>query len=106
MFVSGRPVITSAPQSFGFGSSFQVNVSTQKPAGAVLISLGAMTHSFDENQRAVQVAVSQVATSTSGGWTATLTSPSSAQIAPSGYYMLFVLDSRRVPSTATIVHLG
>jgi hypothetical protein len=106
MFVSGRPVITSAPQSFGFGSSFQVSVSTQKPAGAVLISLGAMTHSFDENQRAVQVAVSQVATSTSGGWTATLTSPSSAQIAPSGYYMLFVLDSRRVPSTATIVHLG
>ena len=33
-------------------------------------------------------------------------SPANSHVAPPGYYMLFVLDANRVPSVATIVHIG
>ena len=105
MFVSDRPAITSAPAAINFGKPFQVRVAGGKPTGAILISLGSMTHSFDENERSVQVAITGT-TGAGTAWQATLSGPPSAQVAPAGYYMLFMLDSRRVPSMAKIVRLS
>jgi galactose oxidase len=106
MYVNNRPAIVSAPAVLGLAQQFQVGVSTSAPTGAMLIGLGSMTHSFDENQRAIQLAVSQVAQQPDGTWQATLTAPASAQVAQPGYYMLFITDGRRVPSVAKIVKLG
>ena len=47
------------------------------------MSLGSMTHSFDSNQRSVQLALTP----------------------PPGYYMLFLLDASRTPSVAAIVRV-
>jgi hypothetical protein len=64
-----------------------------------------MTHSFDENQRSVQLRVKSVR-SRDGGYTTTLVGPDGPRTAPPGDYMLFVLDANRVPSVARIVRLG
>jgi len=36
----------------------------------------------------------------------TVTAPSDPNLAPPGYYMLFLLDGNGVPSVASIVHLA
>ena len=40
-----------------------------------------------------------------GEYVATIGAPTSAQVAPPGYYMLFILDGQRIPSMATMVHV-
>jgi hypothetical protein len=65
----------------------------------VLIRTGAVTHFFDQNTRFVPVSFQQ----TSGGLT--LTAPATSNLAPPGYYMLFVVNSNGVPSIAPFVQL-
>ena len=100
-----RLVITSAPTTLGYGSLFGTTSTGPVPTQAVLIALGSDTHSFDEDQREIQLPVGQVTTS---GGTSTLIggTPANSHVAPPGYYMLFLLDANRVPSVAKIVHLG
>jgi hypothetical protein len=100
-----RPVITSAPSSLAYGSLFGLTMTGNAPSGVVLVSLGSQTHSFDEDQRYVQLPVGRT---TKSGSTTTLIvgGPANSHLAPPGYYMLFVLDANRVPSVATIVHIG
>ena len=100
-----RPVITSAPTSLAYGSLFGVTTTGPTPASVVLVALGSQTHSFDEDQRYVQLPVGKV-TTTSGTSVVIAGSPTNSHVAPPGYYMLFVLDAHRVPSVATIVHIG
>jgi uncharacterized protein YjaZ len=59
--------------------------------------LGAVTHAFDQNQRYVPLTFQQ----TTGGLT--VQSPSSANLAPPGYYMLFIVNSNGVPSVASMI---
>ena len=61
---------------------------------------GATTHANDMNQRYIPLTVAQRA----GG--VTLTAPATADIATPGYYMLFLLNNRGVPSVAKFVRLG
>jgi len=65
------------------------------------MSLGSMTHSFDTNQRYIQLAMPSP-----GPASAQLTAPANPQTAPAGYYMLFVLDQNHVPSIARMVQVG
>ena len=95
-----RPQITSAPVNITYGREFNVTAD-QALSEAVLISLGSMTHSIDLNQRYVQVSIRSLQPPYSYAFAA----PASPQIAPPGYYMLFVLDSQLTPSEATIVQL-
>ena len=100
-----RPVITSAPDQIGYGQSFTATSSTVNPSDAVLMGLPSMTHSFDSNQRYVQLKMSVTATASKDD-TETIKGPPNASVAPPGYYMLFLLDRNRVPSVAKIVHIG
>ena len=61
---------------------------------------GATTHANDMNQRYIPLTVAQRA----GG--VTLTAPATADIATPGYYMLFLLNDRGVPSVAKFVSSG
>ncbi|RKT02998.1 uncharacterized protein DUF1929 [Streptomyces sp. 3211.6] len=68
---------------------------------AVLLAPTTVTHAVNTSQRHLELAVTTVR-----GETMTLRAPRSAADAPPGYYMLFLLDGRGVPSTARWVKLG
>jgi hypothetical protein len=61
---------------------------------------GAPTHAFDMDQRMV------VMTFTKGSGTLTVTAPPNGNIAPPGYYMVFLVNSSGVPSVAKFTRLG
>ena len=95
-----RPVISAAPLTIGYNSSFTVEVSGGPVSEVVLMSLGSMTHAFDMNQRYVQLAATPQGTTG-----AQVTGPANIQTAPPGYYMLFVLNGNRIPSIARFVRV-
>jgi hypothetical protein len=97
---AARPAITGAPNSVSYGNAFSV----QSPDAAtisrvVLVRNGAVTHAFGMDQREVELAF----TVQSGSLT--ITAPPNGNIAPPGYYMLFLLNSSGVPSVATFVQV-
>jgi Domain of unknown function (DUF1929)/Bacterial Ig domain/Galactose oxidase, central domain len=101
LFNGARPTITSAPASATYGSTMTV----QTPAAAAitsvsLVSLGSDSHTLDFDQHFVPL------TFTAGGGALTVDTPAAANLAPPGYYMLFVLNGSGVPSTASMVRLG
>ena len=100
-----RPVITDAPDTLVFGQDFSLTSTGPAPAEAVLMAPGSMTHSFDFNQRYVQLRVVETVPS-GGAHLSTIMAPPTAQMAPPGVYMLFVLDAARVPSEAVFVSLN
>jgi hypothetical protein len=99
LFKGKRPNIKTAPTSVSRGQSFDVGTD-RSVASAMLIAPGATTHSNDMHQRAIRLQVQPG----SAGLTATI--PNSPAIVPSGYYMLFVLDSTGVPSVARFVRVA
>jgi hypothetical protein len=100
LFKGPRPTITQAPVQIQYNSSFFVATpDAANIASVVLIRTGAVTHFFDENERFVPLAFSQ----TTGGLT--VTSPINSNLAPPGYYMLFIVNSSGVPSVAPFVQL-
>jgi hypothetical protein len=98
LFKGTRPVITSAPSTVTWGSTFQV-ASSPDVTSAVLMAPAAQTHSVDMNQRSIDLPVTTTSTGVS------LTAPVQS-VAPPGYYMLFLLNSRGVPSVAAWIHVG
>jgi len=101
LFNGPQPVITSAPSSVQYGQSFFVSTPDAASISQVTwLALGAPTHGFDQNQRLNRLSFSQA----SGGLT--VTAPSSPNLAPPGYYMLFLVNSSGVPSVAAMVKIS
>jgi len=100
-----RPVITSAPTSIGYDALFGIGVSGPVPSEVMLLALGSMTHSFDVNQRAVELPMGYVPASGTTPGFVVAGSPADTHLAPPGHYLLVVLDAARTPSTARVVHL-
>jgi hypothetical protein len=97
-----RPTITAAPASVTYNQTFTVQSPSSTSLRKVMwISLGSVTHSYNENQRAMRLNFTASGTSAIA-----VTAPARATLAPPGYYMLYVLDGRGVPSVAKIVHIG
>jgi Domain of unknown function (DUF1929)/Glyoxal oxidase N-terminus len=97
-----RPTITAAPAgSIGYGTTFQVGTpDAQDIQSVVLIRPGAVTHAFDMDQRLVGV------TFTASAGSLHVKAPASGNLAPPGYYLLFILNSKGVPSVARFVRLA
>jgi hypothetical protein len=96
-----RPTITSAPSTIHWSTQFSVSTpDAANIASAVLMRPGSSTHAFDMNARMVGLNF------TSGSGTLTITGPPNANIAPPGYYMLFLINSNGVPSVAPFVLLN
>jgi hypothetical protein len=99
-----RPVIKTAPERITYGQKFRVEIGKraggeQSELSAVLIRPGAVTHNNNMSQRHVGLrAEMQSPTQLS------LDAPPNGNVAPPGYYMLFVLD-RGVPSEARFVQV-
>jgi Domain of unknown function (DUF1929)/Bacterial Ig-like domain (group 2) len=95
-----RPQITNAPTSMTYKQNFNLNVSSNAGISKVnLIKLGSVTHGFNFGQRMVKLNF------TRAGGTLTVSAPSNANLAPPGYYMLFVIDANGVPSVARMVQV-
>ena len=99
-----RPAITGGPASAAWGDDVGVPVTEAagRPASrAVLVAPGAVTHGVDMNQRHVELSVlGRVA-----GKGLNVRMPASPNLAPPGWYMLFVLDAGGTPSVARWVQL-
>src|SRR5262249_34863967 len=90
----------------GYNTPFAVTyTSTSAISSAVLMRLGSSTHTFDMDQRLIGLCGAAPQPACSGSGTLNLTSPPNANIAPPGYYMLFLLDSAGVPSKAQFLQL-
>jgi galactose oxidase len=95
-----RPQIVDAPADITYGAQFPV--STARPgdvAQVTFISLGSMTHAFNQNQRFMRLSF------VAGTDRVTATAPANANLAPPGYYMLFLVGTNGAPSEARIVHI-
>ena len=100
LFKGARPTVTAAPTGVNYAAQFNVDTPDTNVTKAVLMGLNTTTHAVDMNQRYVPLALSQ----RTGG--VTLTSPANGNLAPPGYYMLFLVNSNGVPSIARFVQLG
>jgi len=96
-----RPTISGVTAGpIPFGGTFQVQTTNAADiASVVLVRLGTPTHAFDMDQRLVGLSYS------TGLGVLDVTAPPNGNIAPPGYYMLFVLNSSGVPSVATFLQL-
>ncbi len=96
-----RPTITSVSAGpYAYGASFQVQTpDAANISSVVLVRPGAPTHSFDMEQRLVALSY------TAGAGVLDVTAPPNSNIAPPGYYMLFVLNAAGVPSVASFVQV-
>jgi hypothetical protein len=97
-----RPVIIGAPLSIGYNSvPFQVQTpDALNIRSVVLIKPGSDTHAYDMEQRLVGLTF----TATAGALT--VNAPPNSNIAPPGYYMLFILNQAGVPSVASFVQVS
>ena len=101
MFKGTRPMITSGPVEWKYDQT----VTLQSPqAGnirwASLIMNGVTTHSFNTGQRLVDV---EIVSQQNGVIQLKVTKEKN--VAPSGWYMLFLTDNNRIPSVAKWIHL-
>lgn len=96
-----RPSIEFAPGAVRYGSAFGVGTASPNVSRAVLIAPSATTHGTDMNQRQLNLPVSRRA----DGRGVDVVAPTGPNAAPPGFYMLFLLDDRGVPSVARFVRL-
>jgi hypothetical protein len=97
-----RPVITYAPLRIGYNSTpFTVQTPDALNIGSVvLVKPGSDTHAYDMEQRLVGL------TFTAASGVLTVNAPPNSNLAPPGYYMLFVLNRAGVPSVARFVQVS
>lgn len=102
LFKGPRPVINSAPAQCTYNQTIQIK--TPQSANirwASLMRNCVTTHSFDSNQRLVDLDITNRA-----GGIVTATVPQAHNIAPPGWYMLFLVDNNGVPSEASWIKLN
>ncbi len=100
LFRGPRPTISSVPATFLAGSRFTISTpDAARITRVTLIALGSVTHAFDENQRLLTLSFTRGTTSLS------VLAPSSYNLAPPGYYQLFLVDDAGVPSVGRMVRI-
>lgn len=106
-----RPRISSAPAVITYGRPFAVRLEPNPPLPymkVTLVRLGATTHAFDQNQRLLSLTYIVQGDPTAP--VLTVTPPASPNLAPPGYYMLFVVTGNTplgggIPSKGRYVQL-
>lgn len=100
LFKGPRPVMNGAPAQMAYGQQFRVQSAQAGAIGQVtLIRLSAVTHAFNMDQRLVELPF------TPGAGVLDITAPANANLAPPGFYMLFLVDTNGVPSVGSVVQV-
>lgn len=93
-FDAVRPQVSASPPQIGYGNSFTVETPTPGSiVEVVLLRAGAVTHGFNMSQRGIELVISGA-----GAGSVTVDEPPDANLAPPGWYLLYLLDTNRVPS--------
>ena len=101
LFKGPRPAITSAPSAASYGSTFTVTTPDAADVRKVaLLRAGSVTHSVNFEQRYLAL------TFAAGDGQLTVTAPAGGNVAPPGWYLLFLVNSNGVPSPAAWVRVG
>ncbi len=100
LFKGPRPTITAVPTTIQYATDlFVTTPSASAIATVALLRTGSVTHAINQDQRFIPLTF-QPAT---GGLT--VQGPADANLAPPGYYLLFIVDANGVPSVARFVRL-
>jgi len=96
-----RPTITAAPASIAYGAGFAIGTPDASRIDSVaLLRPTSITHHTDGGARYVKIPIVSRASAS-----LTVTAPADGNIAPPGYYMLFLVDSDGVPSIGRFVRI-
>ena len=102
LFQGPRPVINAVPEQWNYDQLITI---TSPDAGNIrwvsLIRSCVTTHSFDSGQRLVDL---DIASQAAGSIKARITN--NPNLAPPGWYMLFIVNQQGVPSVASWIHLA
>lgn len=97
--LGARPVMSNAPPAVTYASNFMIETSQAADINAVvLIAPIAVTHHTDAGQRYIKLPIHSRTATTIG-----TEAPAHGNIAPPGFYMLFVVNNQDVPSEARFV---
>ena len=98
LFKGPRPTVTNAPGELHYGQSFTVDTPDASRIQKVsLVRMGTVTHNFDMDQRFMDLSM------TAGTDQVSVSGPQNANVAPPGWYMVFLIDDKGVPSYGQIV---
>lgn len=97
-FFKPRPVIDTAPAAVAFGSVFSI-LTHAEIEKVTIVRLGTPTHSFDENQRFMELDSNAIP----GGVSTVV--PNDGWVPP-GHYLLFIIDADGVPSQGKLLRVG
>ena len=100
LFKGPQPTVSSTPADATYGSTFFVGTpSPSAVASVTLLRISAATHAFNMDQRFLRLSFSQAA----GG--VNVQAPANANLAPPGYYVLYILNSAGVPSSGQVIQI-
>ena len=103
-----RPVIQTAPTSTGYGQQFRVTVTGLNDGSSIskfsMIKLSAVTHSINTDVRYLEYSTEKGNLSGSGN-SYQLTTTDNENILTPGYYFLFAINDKGVPSVSKIVQV-
>jgi galactose oxidase len=98
LFKGARPTITSAPSTVSYGQVFSVATPNAGQITTVRwIRLGSVTHAFDSGARANTLSFTRTSTGVD------VEAPHGAELAPAGFYLVFILNRNGVPSAGKMV---
>jgi hypothetical protein len=100
LFKGPRPTITGAPSTVTYGQQFLVATPNTDITSVSWIALSAVTHVDNQGQHLTHPAF----TAATGGLQ--VTAPLNANLAPPGFYMMFLINSAGVPSYAKFVQIS
>jgi hypothetical protein len=99
LFKGARPKITAAPAEVASSQPFVVLTDSSQIGSVALAAPAAVTHSNDMHQRFVKLEFNRL------GPLLLVKLPKTTALTPPGYYMLFVVDQKGIPSVARFVRL-
>ena len=102
LYKGSRPTITSAPSFAAYDSTFAVGTAPGAVAKVSLIRLGAVTHANNWGQRFMWLDFTRDPATD----VIHVTAPADANLAPPGYYFLFVLNADGIPSVGEYIRVG
>lgn len=101
-FAGPRPVVVQADEEVRYGQPFTAQYDFSWDIDrAVLLTPGSVTHAWDMNQRLVELEILK-----DEDMVLKLQAPPDAHVAPPGYYMLFLISKKEVPSEGYFVRVG
>ena len=102
LFNGAQPTITSAPGTIGYNTTFTITTPNDASISNVaFIREDATTHADHMDQRMLNLVFSDL-----GNNTLQVTAPANSNLAPPGYYMLFIVNSSGVPSVAAVMRIA